>query len=252
MGLASRFVSLPPPGTDELSWAGARSAVRRRVQAIVGSPLVDPARPSRHAAVLIDPIAPHDADVPGPEPENQKPPAPEPAPSTAGAAQETPDDAGAGPERIVIPLGPRGGDPDDPAALAEPSRGLPGWLLFVLSMSAVLFTAIAEVRATGAVGTATGVVLVVCSLCAAAFTRRGDLPLAIMMPPLAFVVAVLVAGQLLVAQTGNWKANQTLMMFDQLGGNARWVLVATGVAVVVATARVLISWLLRRRRARRA
>lgn len=117
-------------------------------------------------------------------------------------------------------------------------------------MSAVLFAAIAEVRATAAVGSATGVTLIVCSLLSAVGTRRGDLPLAVMMPPLAFVVAVLVAGQLLVTETGNWKANQTLMIFDQLGGNARWVIAATALVVLIVAGRTIVGWLLGRRRSR--
>ncbi len=92
------------------------------------------------------------------------------------------------------------------------------------------------------IGAWTGGTLIVVAVLAASVTRPGDRSLPAMMPPLAFVAAALVGGQLLVT-TGNeaWWARQAAMLLDVLGSNAVLVVVATALAVVIALVRHLVD-----------
>lgn len=104
--------------------------------------------------------------------------------------------------------------------------------------------------ARGGIGSATAGTLLATSVLVALGTRRGDLPLALVYPPLAFLASVLLAGQQLVARGAHWKTQQALMLYDTLGRNARAVIGATIIAAALVGLRTLVGWLLARRRAR--
>lgn len=104
-----------------------------------------------------------------------------------------------------------------------------------LGTLAVVGAALVEVRQRNEIGLWTGVTLCVVAVVAAAVTRPGDRSLPVMMPPLAFAVAVLIAGQSLVSNAiaDPWK-RQAAMIVETLGRNAIWVVTATVLAFVVA------------------
>lgn len=129
------------------------------------------------------------------------------------------------------------------------SRRLPGGRVVTLATLVVVAVAVAEALILGTVGVWTGATLVVVAVAATLATRAGDRSLPAMMPPLAFLMAVL-AGTLVLqppSATTSW-TSQALLLLQLLGRNAAWVVGATLIAVVLAT----IGHVHDRRSARRA
>lgn len=92
----------------------------------------------------------------------------------------------------------------------------------------------------------TGVALVTVAVVGPLVTRPGDRSLPAMMPPLAFLTAVLIAGQaLLPSRDRSIRSDEVLMIMQTLGDNAAWVLAATALSTVIALTRHLLD---RRRR----
>lgn len=119
-------------------------------------------------------------------------------------------------------------------------RGFPGWLVVTIATAVVVGVAVAEVLLQDRIGTWTDIALVAVAAISPLVTRSGDRSLPAMMPPLAFLAAVLVAGQWLVdpGET-SWQTRELLMIGLTLGSNAGWVVAATIVAVTLATIRHL-------------
>lgn len=110
--------------------------------------------------------------------------------------------------------------------------------MVTLGTLAVVGVAVAEALMEGRIATWSGVALVLVSIVAAAVTRAGDRSLPAMMPPLAFLTAVMVAGQfLLPGQPESLRAREGLMVLQALGENAIWVVAATALAIVIAGVR---------------
>ena len=129
------------------------------------------------------------------------------------------------------------------------SRGLPGGRVVAVATFIVVATAVVEAATQDRIGLWTDVALVAVSVLGALVTRAGDRSLPAMMPPLAFLAAALVAGQLLIDGTaGTWRTREALMLMDVLGANAPWVVAATALSVTIALVRHLVN----RYRARRA
>jgi hypothetical protein len=121
-------------------------------------------------------------------------------------------------------------------------RGFPGGRVVTLATLAVIAVAIAEVLVRDTIALWTAVALVTVSGIAALVTRAGDRSLPAMMPPLAFLAAALVAGQLLVAdESGSLRRREVLMLADVLGSNATWVVAATVLSTTIALVRHLID-----------
>lgn len=100
----------------------------------------------------------------------------------------------------------------------------------------VVAVAVVEALLTESVGVWTGATLVVLAVTATLVTRAGDRSLPAMMPPLAFLMAVL-AGTLVLqppSGTTSW-TSQALVLLQMLGRNAAWVVGATLIAVALAT-----------------
>ena len=100
----------------------------------------------------------------------------------------------------------------------------------------VVAVAVVEALLTESVGVWTGATLVVLAVTATLVTRAGDRSLPAMMPPLAFLMAVL-AGTLELqppSGTTSW-TSQALVLLQMLGRNAAWVVGATLIAVVLAS-----------------
>jgi hypothetical protein len=108
----------------------------------------------------------------------------------------------------------------------------------VVATLAVIGVAALEASLRDRIGLWTGVTLVVVAIIAPLVTRSGDRSLPAMMPPLAFLAAVLIAGQLLVPDTGgSWRTREALMIVQTLGPNAIWVVVATILSTTIAAIR---------------
>ena len=102
----------------------------------------------------------------------------------------------------------------------------------------VIAVAALEAMLRERIGPWTGVTLVAVATVAALVTRAGDRSLPAMMPPLAFLVAVLIAGQLLVPETGgSLRTREALTIVQSLGANAIWVVVATILSTSIAAIR---------------
>jgi hypothetical protein len=104
----------------------------------------------------------------------------------------------------------------------------------------VIGAALLEAALRDQIGLWTGVTLVVVAIVAPLVTRAGDRSLPAMMPPLAFLAAVLIAGQLLVPETGgSLRTREALMLVQTLGPNAAWVVAATILSTTIAAIRHL-------------
>ena len=122
------------------------------------------------------------------------------------------------------------------------SRGLPGGRVVAVATLIVVATAVVEAATQDRIGLWTDVALVAVSVLGALVTRAGDRSLPAMMPPLAFLAAALVAGQLLIDGTaGTWRTREALMLMDVLGANAPWVVAATALSVTIALVRHLVD-----------
>lgn len=169
---------------------------------------------------------------------------PAPGPGDAGWGQPAASSSAAGDRARTGSAGVNA----DPAGETA-SRGLPGGRVVTVATLVVVGTAVVEAASQDRIGLWTDVALVIVSAVAALVTRTGDRSLPAMMPPLAFLAATLVAGQLLIDGTaGSWRTREALMLMDVLGANAPWVVAATALSVTIALVRHLID----RHRARRA
>lgn len=109
-----------------------------------------------------------------------------------------------------------------------------------VSTLGVIAVATLEAALLDRIGLWTGVTLVVVAIVAPLVTRPGDRSLPAMMPPLAFLTAVLVAGQLLVPETGgSLRTREAVMIVQTLGPNAVWVVAATFLSTSIAAIRHL-------------
>lgn len=121
-------------------------------------------------------------------------------------------------------------------------RGLPGGRVVTVATLVVIAVAIVEVLERDTIAAWTGVALVTVAVIAALVTRAGDRSLPAMMPPLAFLAAALVAGQvLLVDESGSLRRREVLMLAEVLGSNATWVVAATALSTAIALTRHLIE-----------
>ena len=137
---------------------------------------------------------------------------------------------------------------DDRAPL--PSHGLPGGRVVTVATLLVVGVAVAEVLLEDRIGLWTNLTLVVVAVIAPIITRPGDRSLPAMMPPLAYLAAVLVAGQWLLPETeSSLRTREAVMVIQTLGPNAIWVILATILAVSIAAIGHLVDRRISRRSA---
>lgn len=135
------------------------------------------------------------------------------------------------------------------AGVGRRSRRLPGGRVVLVATLAIITVALFEVVERDRIGLWTGASLLAISAIAVLVTRPGDRSLPAMMPPLAFLAAVGLAGQQLLSPAiDDPRRQQAVMVFETLGENAAWVVAATVVAGLLA----LIGHLLTRRSRRRS
>jgi hypothetical protein len=135
---------------------------------------------------------------------------------------------------------------DEPVApVRRADRGLTYSGAVVVIGASTVLVAFAEALLRHEIGWLTGVALLVSSVYAALVVRLADIWAAVVIPPLAFLVAVLTAGQLtILGKTGGLLVREGALLFVSLATNAPWILGTTLVCLVIV--------LVRRHRARTA
>ena len=79
----------------------------------------------------------------------------------------------------------------------------------------------------------TGIALIASTVVAALLVRPGDRWYPVIVPPIAFLIATLTAGQFGLSSTGSIMIREGLMVFTTLGRNAIWIFIAVIAAAVI-------------------
>ncbi|TAK68637.1 MAG: hypothetical protein EPO13_11105 [Actinomycetota bacterium] len=124
-----------------------------------------------------------------------------------------------------------------PAAVRPAGAGLNARGVAVVVTGVTLLLGLADaIIGTGRLGWVTGVGLVLSSVYAAFAVRLNDLWTAVFTPPLAYLVTVLIAGQLTLGE-GTLLTREAIMIVSTLSFNAPWILAATLAALVIVLVR---------------
>ena len=123
-----------------------------------------------------------------------------------------------------------------PQAQAD-GKGLTYSGVVVVVGAATVLVAFAEAILRQHIGVATGVALLVSSVYSALVVRRADIWAAVVVPPLAFLVAALTAGQLILDKSGSLLIREGFSLFRILATNAPWILGTTAVCLVIVLVR---------------
>lgn len=118
------------------------------------------------------------------------------------------------------------------------ARGVTGGAVYLIVIGVTVLVAFANVLiADGKVGWPTGLALVISSVYAALTVRREDDTVAIIVPPVAFLVAALTAGQLSIGSAEDSLLNRAVVAFFTLADNWIWIIGATAAALVIVLVR---------------
>jgi hypothetical protein len=118
------------------------------------------------------------------------------------------------------------------------ARGVTGGAVYLIVIGVTVLVAFANVLiADGKVGWPTGLALVISSVYAALTVRREDDTVAIIVPPVAFLVAALTAGQLSIGSAENSLLNRAVVAFFTLADNWIWIIGATAASLVIVLVR---------------
>lgn len=133
--------------------------------------------------------------------------------------------------------GPRGGRRS--RALSGPSgQGIPGGAVALVVIGVTVLIGVANaVLGGGALGWPTGVALLASSVYASLVVRRESDAIAFLMPPVAFLVAALTAGQLFLDANEGSIINRAAIVFFTLAENWIWILGSTLAALVIVLVR---------------
>ena len=107
----------------------------------------------------------------------------------------------------------------------------------VVVVAATVVAAFVEALLRHQIGWLTGLALLVSSVYCAVVVRRPDIWAAVVVPPLAFLVASLTAGQLTLDQTGSLLIREGYGLFRNLAVNAPWILGTTLICLVIVLVR---------------
>jgi len=145
------------------------------------------------------------------------------AASTAVAADDSPSLN----ERIV-------------AFIPTESDGLTWSRAALIMVLGTVLAAFVEALLRHSIGSLTGIVLVILTIFCAIRLRREDIWAAVIMPPLAFLAAIVTAGQLTMNRSGSFLSRQALNIVTVLALNAPWILGATAIGLVIVLIRIFI------------
>lgn len=124
-----------------------------------------------------------------------------------------------------------------PTPVRAGGRGLTYSGVAVVVIAVTVLVAFADALINDKLGSITGVGLAVSSIYAAVTVRRADIWAAVVMPPLAFLVAALTAGQLTLDSSGSLLLREAYMLFRSLAVNAPWIIGTTLVCLVIVLVR---------------
>jgi hypothetical protein len=124
-----------------------------------------------------------------------------------------------------------------PAAVQGGGRGLTYSGVVVVVVAVTVLVAFADALINDKLGVITGAALAVSSIYAAFTVRRADIWAAVVVPPLAFLIAALTAGQLTLDSSGSLLIREAYMLFRTLAVNAPWIIGTTLVCLVIVLVR---------------
>ncbi|MFN8167465.1 MAG: DUF6542 domain-containing protein [Candidatus Nanopelagicales bacterium] len=124
-----------------------------------------------------------------------------------------------------------------PTPVRGGGRGLTYSGVAVVVIAVTVLVAFADALINDKLGIVTGVALAVSSVYAAVTVRRADIWAAVVMPPLAFFVAAITAGQLTLDSSGSLVLREAYMLFRTLAVNAPWIIGTTLVCLVIVLVR---------------
>lgn len=112
------------------------------------------------------------------------------------------------------------------------------WGGFFIITIATAVIGLLEVLARDSVGVFTGVAFIAASAIVAATIRPADLWTAVISPPLAYLVALIIASQPeAIGKSGNLWLHEATAVLTGLAFNAPWVFVGTGIALIIVLVR---------------
>jgi hypothetical protein len=124
-----------------------------------------------------------------------------------------------------------------PEPRVQGGAGLTWTGVFVVTTAATVLIGVADALITGRLGWLTGLALAVSGIYSAFVVRRVDIWAAVIAPPLAFLAAVLTAGQLTLDSAGSLLLREGYMVFRSLATNAPWILGTTLACLVIVLVR---------------
>jgi hypothetical protein len=146
--------------------------------------------------------------------------------------------AAAGSESVVAEKRGRRGRRPRAAEAGHRSRGITGGAVYIIVIGVTVLVGFANaLLASGSIGWPTGLALVISSVYAALTVRRQDDVVAIIVPPVAFLVAALTAGQLFIGSAEGSLLNRAVVAFFTLADNWFWIIGATAAALVIVLVR---------------
>ena len=118
------------------------------------------------------------------------------------------------------------------------ARRITGGAVYIIVIGVTVLVGFANaLLADGDVGWPTGVALLVSSVYAALTVRRSDDVVAIIVPPLAFLLTAMTAGQLMLGSAEGSLLNRAVIVFFTLADNWFWVIGSTLAALVIVLVR---------------
>ncbi len=129
----------------------------------------------------------------------------------------------------------RGSADDDPR---HRTRGITGGAVYLIVIGVTVLVSFANaLLSDGDLGWPTGLALLASSVYAALTVRREDDYVAIIVPPVAFLVAALTAGQLFLGSAEGSLLNRAVVVFFALADNWYWIIGTTIAALAIVLVR---------------
>jgi hypothetical protein len=127
---------------------------------------------------------------------------------------------------------------DEDQGASHRSRRISGGAVYIIVIGVTVLVGFANALLTdGDVGWPTGLALLVSSVYAALTVRRSDDVVAIIVPPLAFLLTAMTAGQLLLGSAEGSLLNRAVIVFFTLADNWMWIIGSTAAALVIVLVR---------------
>jgi hypothetical protein len=153
--------------------------------------------------------------------------------------------ADAGPAKLDDGAGSPAGDPGQQDGSAPEggrtthrSRQITGGAVYIIVIGVTVLVGFANALISdGDIGWPTGLALLASTVYSALTVRRSDDVVAIIAPPLAFVLAAMTAGQLLLGSAEGSILNRAVIVFFTLADNWAWIIGSTAAALVIVLVR---------------